>query len=85
MLNNIIILFLGKCLYASKFEDKLNVSNAQEFCAFRGGLIVPIKSTGFYNFLKAHATANGMDDFHIGKCCFVNYKYSEICFMCLLL
>ncbi len=58
--------FSGKCLYASKFQDRLNVSETKEFCAFRGGLIVPIKSVGLFNFLKAHATWNKMDDFHIG-------------------
>ena len=65
-----ISLFIGKCFYASENHDLLNITEAKESCATRGGLIVPIKTPGVYYYLRAHASLHNMFDFHIGKMLF---------------
>ncbi len=60
-----IIYMKGKCYLAGK-ED-ITVNEAKFNCALRGGFIVPIKSSGTYEFLKLHAKNNMMGNFYIGK------------------
>ena len=62
----------GNCYFAGK--EEITVVEAKINCALRGGFIVPIKSSGTYEFLKIHAKNNMMGNFHIGKFYYIQFS-----------
>lgn len=56
--------YKGKCLYKSEFSGTLWEN--KEICALHGGIVLPIKTKGQFEFIKSHAKASLAGNIYLG-------------------
>lgn len=59
-------LYKDKCIYAESENPKLDYKGAQNYCAKRGSIILPIKDGATYNFVKRWSRGHAHENLYIG-------------------
>ena len=58
------ISYKGKCLYKSKEKNLL--ADAKHSCAKRGGIVLPVKTKGMYQFIQNYLAQQDSGDVFLG-------------------
>ena len=56
--------FKGECIYASNISA--TIQDSKHKCAQRGGILLPVKTKGMYEFIQRLSINRQFPDFHIG-------------------
>ena len=59
-------LYKDKCIYAESENSKMNYREAQNFCAKRGSIVLPLKDGATYHFIKRWSKKNAHGNLYIG-------------------